>query len=43
MPKKAFEDHSTNMRDELFTDIRGNEEEIKRLALRVIDLEKKAP
>ena len=43
MPKKSFEDHTSQMKDELFTDLKSNEEEVKRLALRVIDLEKKAP
>jgi seryl-tRNA synthetase len=43
VPRKAFEDHTTMMRDELFTDLKSNEEEVKKLALRVIDLEKKAP
>ena len=43
VPRKAFEDHTNTMRDELFTDLKSNEEEVKKLALRVIDLEKKAP
>ena len=28
VPRKAFEDHTNTMRDELFTDLKSNEEEV---------------
>ena len=43
VPRKALEDQTNTMRGELFTDLKSNEEEVKKLALRVIDLEKRAP
>jgi hypothetical protein len=43
LTKKLYDEYSNAMKYDLLLDIKNNEEELKRLALRVIDIEKTLP